>query len=108
VFVELDQDIHGLAHISELSYKLVRHPGEVVKVGETRPFKILTIEPDHHRLGLSLKALEPKPEKSNLTTETVETDTNQPIQSTEAAQPADSKIDEVEAPAKTEIDEPIS
>ncbi len=61
VFVELDQDIHGLAHISELSYKLVRHPGEIVKVGETRKFKILSIEPDNHRLGLSLKALEKKP-----------------------------------------------
>lgn len=61
VFVELDQEIHGLAHISELSYKLVRHPGEIVRVGETRDFKILSIEPDHHRLGLSLKALEKKP-----------------------------------------------
>ncbi|MBU0708068.1 S1 RNA-binding domain-containing protein [Patescibacteria group bacterium] len=58
VFVELDDDIHGLAHISELSYKLVRHPGEIVKIGDKREFKILSIEPDNHRLGLSIKALE--------------------------------------------------
>ncbi|MDD5341904.1 MAG: S1 RNA-binding domain-containing protein [Patescibacteria group bacterium] len=58
VFVELDKDIHGLAHISELSSKLVRHPGDIVKEGEVRDFKILSIEPDNHRLGLSIKALE--------------------------------------------------
>ncbi|MDP3964519.1 MAG: S1 RNA-binding domain-containing protein [bacterium] len=59
-FVELDEDIHGLAHISELSHKLVHHPGEIVKEGETKKFKILSIDPSHHRLGLSLKALEKK------------------------------------------------
>src|SRR3989344_632520 len=54
-FVELDNEIHGLAHISELSNKLVRDPNEVVKVGNTYSFRILSIEPSDHRLGLSLK-----------------------------------------------------
>lgn len=58
VFIELDKDIHGLAHISELSSKLVRDPSEIVKVGETYNFKILSIEPKEHRLGLSMRALE--------------------------------------------------
>ncbi len=58
VFVELDSEIHGLCHISELSSRIVRDPGEVVKAGEKRPFKILSIEPGNHRLGLSIKALE--------------------------------------------------
>jgi len=57
-FVELDADIHGLAHISELSAKIIKHPSDVLKPGDTRDFKILTIEPDNHRLGLSIKALE--------------------------------------------------
>lgn len=57
-FVELDTDIHGLAHISELSKKAVHSPAEVLKEGETRTFKIISIEPDNHRLGLSIKALE--------------------------------------------------
>lgn len=56
-FVELDEDIHGLAHISELSDKRINDPSEIVKVGEKYDFKILTIEPDSHRLGLSLKAV---------------------------------------------------
>lgn len=54
-FVELDPDIHGLAHISELSDKLVRDPSDIVKIGEEYAFYIISIEPDKHRLGLSLK-----------------------------------------------------
>lgn len=62
-FVELDKDIHGLVHISELSEKKINHPSEIVKEGESYSFKILSIEPENHRLGLSMKALDKKPEK---------------------------------------------
>jgi small subunit ribosomal protein S1 len=58
VFVELDDQIHGLAHVSELSSKKVADAKEVVKEGEECEFKIITIEPTEHRLGLSIKALE--------------------------------------------------
>lgn len=57
LFVELDKDIHGLAHISELSEKTITSPEEVAKPGDTLEFKILSIEPEFHRLGLSIKAL---------------------------------------------------
>ena len=57
LFVELDKDIHGLAHISELSEKTVTSPEEIAKPGDTLEFKILSIEPEFHRLGLSVKAL---------------------------------------------------
>lgn len=57
IFVELDKDIHGLAHISELSEKRIGDPSEVVKEGDVLNFKILSIEPENHRLGLSLKAV---------------------------------------------------
>ena len=66
VFVELDKDIHGLAHISELSDKLVHDPSDIVKIGETYPFKILSIEPENHRLGLSLKAVVEKTDKNKV------------------------------------------
>lgn len=62
-FVELDKEIHGLAHISELSPKTVKNPDEIVRVGETYTFKILSIEPENHRLGLSLKKAKEKSEK---------------------------------------------
>ncbi len=57
-FVELDKDIHGLAHISELSKKPVKNVSDIAKIGDTMTFKIVSIEPEQHRLGLSLKALE--------------------------------------------------
>lgn len=54
-FVYLDKDIHGLAHISEM---LEKNPGkninELIKVGEEYNWKILSIEPRDHRMGLAL------------------------------------------------------
>ena len=64
-FVELDNDIHGLVHISELSDKKVDNLESIVKPGEDHEFVILTIEPKNHRLGLSLKAAVKKPAKKN-------------------------------------------
>jgi len=57
VFVELDPEIHGLCHISEVSDKTLKDPSEIVKIGETREFKIISMDPKEHRLGLSIKAL---------------------------------------------------
>ncbi len=56
-FVELDQDIHGLAHLGELSEEKIQDPSSILKEGEEREFKIISIEPQEHRLGLSVKAL---------------------------------------------------
>jgi small subunit ribosomal protein S1 len=55
LFVELDDDIHGLAHISELSDKPVKDVSEIAKSGDELEFTIISIEPEQHRLGLSLK-----------------------------------------------------
>ena len=56
LFVELDPDIHGLAHISELSDKPINDSAEIAKPGDILDFKVLSIEPSSHRLGLSLKS----------------------------------------------------
>lgn len=58
VFVELTKNVQGLAHLMELSTQAVKNPEEVLKLGEERAFKIISIEPAEHRLGLSLKALQ--------------------------------------------------
>ena len=54
-FVYLDDDIHGLAHVSEL---LEANPGknieEIIQTGNTYKWKILSIEPKEHRMGLAL------------------------------------------------------
>jgi len=64
VFVELDTDIQGLAHVMELSHEAVKNAEEVLKVGEEKEFKIISIEPAEHRLGLSLKAMQEAPKKA--------------------------------------------
>ena len=54
-FVELDSDIHGLAHISELSNDKIESPEQAVNIGEEYDFKILSIDASEHRMGLSRK-----------------------------------------------------
>ena len=56
-FVELDPEIHGLAHVSELSATPVADIKEIAKPGDKMEFRIVSIEPKEHRLGLSLKAV---------------------------------------------------
>jgi len=56
-FVELTPEIHGLAHVSELSDKPNIDPNTLGKIGDEIEFKVVSIEPKEHRLGLSLKAM---------------------------------------------------
>src|SRR5512143_4094661 len=50
-----DDAIEGLIHISELSDKRVNHPKEVVQEGQWVTLRVIRVEPDKRRLGLSLK-----------------------------------------------------
>lgn len=54
-FVRLDGPVEGLIHISELSNRRIMHPKDVVKEGDIVPVKLVRIEKDRHRLGLSLR-----------------------------------------------------
>ncbi len=63
-FMEVEDGIEGLIHISQLSHKHVKTPDEIVEVGEERDAKIINIDPEQKRVGLSLKELEEKPSAS--------------------------------------------
>jgi small subunit ribosomal protein S1 len=54
-FVELFPGLEGLVHISELSHKRVRHPSDVVKVGQEVTVRVLGVSPEDKRISLSLK-----------------------------------------------------
>jgi len=60
-FVRVEEGLEGLIHISELSNQRVAHPGDVVKEGETVNLKIISLDSERHRLGLSLKQAEERP-----------------------------------------------
>ena len=55
VFVELEDNLEGLLHISELSDQKIENPQEVVKVGDEVDVKILRVDTDDRKIGLSLK-----------------------------------------------------
>ncbi len=54
-FARLDEYVEGLIHISELSEERVEHPKEVVKEGDQVTLRVIRIETDNRRIGLSLR-----------------------------------------------------
>jgi small subunit ribosomal protein S1 len=60
VFVDIG-GADGLVHISELSWKRVAHPKELVKVGQEVKVKILGVDSERKRISLSIRELEPNP-----------------------------------------------
>lgn len=55
-FVQVNSAVEALVHISELSDKHVADPSELVKVGETKTFRVVDIDEKQHKLSLSLKS----------------------------------------------------
>ena len=60
-FVRVRDGLEGLIHISELSQARVTHPSDVVREGQALKLKIISLDSERHRLGLSLKQAEEAP-----------------------------------------------
>jgi small subunit ribosomal protein S1 len=60
-FVRVEEGLEGLIHISELSNQRVAHPGDVVQEGQQVKLRIISLDSERHRLGLSLKQAEDRP-----------------------------------------------
>jgi small subunit ribosomal protein S1 len=61
-FVEVEEGIEGLIHISEMSWtRKIRHPSQVVKVGDEVEAEVLNIDTEAKRISLGLKQTEPNP-----------------------------------------------
>lgn len=56
-FVDIGVKNDGLVHVSQLSDKFIKHPMDVVSVGDTVKVKIISIDYDKHRVGLTMKGL---------------------------------------------------
>jgi len=78
-FVRVRDGLEGLIHISELSNNRVLHPGDVVKDEQTLKLKVISLDSERHRLGLSLKQAEETPVR--------ETPAEQPKKETRRARP---------------------
>ncbi len=61
-FVELEEGVEGLIHVSEMSWtKRIRHPSQVVNVGDMVEAVVLKVDPAAKRISLGLKQIEPNP-----------------------------------------------
>lgn len=62
IFVELEEGVDGLIHISDLSWsKKIKHPAEFTKIGDTMEVVILDVDEENRRLSLGHKQLEENP-----------------------------------------------
>ncbi len=57
-FARLEEDLEGLIHISEISEKRIEHPKEVLKEGDVVTLRVIKVDPENHRIGLSLRRVE--------------------------------------------------
>jgi small subunit ribosomal protein S1 len=65
-FVELEEGIEGLIHVSEISREKVEKPSDVLKAGETISAMVLHADPVERRIGLSIKGVKEKQEKADI------------------------------------------
>lgn len=77
LFVELEKDIHGLAHVSQLDLETGEKLEDKYQVGQELEFTITSIEPNEHRLGLSTKTESTKPKTGKKTKAEAAADKNE-------------------------------
>lgn len=108
-FARLDEDLEGLIHISEISDQRVEHPKEVLHEGDVVTLRVIKIEPERHRIGLSLRKVD-SPAYTDFDwkmtlAEVVEETHGEEVEDASAEQPADEEPTEkaeVEAEQETE------
>jgi small subunit ribosomal protein S1 len=65
-FVELEEGIEGLIHVSEISREKVGKPSDLLKVGDTVSATVVHTDPHERRIGLSMKGLKERTEKAEI------------------------------------------
>ena len=58
VFVDIGVHQDGLVHISQICDRFIKHPSEVLKVGEVVKVKVLSVEPQKKRISLTMKGVQ--------------------------------------------------
>jgi small subunit ribosomal protein S1 len=66
VFIELEEGIEGLVHVSEISKEKIKTPVGMYNIGDVITAKVMNINSDERRIGLSIKRLEMEDEQSIL------------------------------------------
>jgi small subunit ribosomal protein S1 len=124
-FARLEGDMEGLIHISEISENRIEHPKEVLKEGDVKSLRVIRIDPEQHRIGLSLRKVDSaafadkdfkmmtadfntpdEPEAPPMESlEEVSEPVEEPVETPE--EPSSEAVDEVSAEAPTEENPPV-
>ncbi len=116
-FAKIDEELEGLIHISEISDKRIEHPKEVLREGEVVTLRIIRVEPDTHRIGLSLRRvdsmafaemdwqtlLETEPGYEEEAEEPAAVQAEEPV--AEAALPVEAASEEADVPVEAVLEE---
>ena len=65
LFVELEEGIEGLVHVSEISKEKIKSPIGQYKTGDRITAKVINISPKDRKIGLSIKKVEEQEERTN-------------------------------------------
>lgn len=109
-FARLEGDIEGLIHISEISETRIEHPKEVLKEGEAVALRIIRIDPEQHRIGLSLRKVDSAAFADKdfklLAQEIDRLDENEPVEMMEEDEAVAEQPAEEEASAEPKVETP--
>ncbi len=113
-FIELENGVEGLLHVSEISQQHIKKPEDVLAVGDEVTAKVIKLDEENRRIGLSIKAhaeenAEENPEETEgqeaaKPSEGEETETQAETpesQETEASEPSETPVETSESPAET-------
>jgi len=101
---DIDGELEGLIHISEISERRIEHPKEVLHEGEVVTLRIIKIEEDTHRIGLSLRRVD-SPAYSDLDWKTLTDEFDvEELADEFAGEAADGETAEVETEVEAEVE----
>jgi small subunit ribosomal protein S1 len=110
-FVQLEDDINGLIHLSEISNQKVEDPADFLDIGQEVDAVVINIDRDEHRIGLSLKGSMKKKEKAaqeeapeDKKEEEVKENVTEPVEEEKEA-PKEELVEDVEEVVKEEAPE---
>jgi small subunit ribosomal protein S1 len=107
-FARLAEDLEGLIHISELSEQRVAHPKEVVHEGDVVTLRVIKIEPERRRIGLSLRKVD-SPAYADLDWKTTLAEVVEESHEDEKqAEQIEAPVEQIEPPEEEEIEQPVT
>ena len=105
-FVEIEPGVEGLLHISQLSRDNVEDPNDLLKEGETHLLRVVSVDANRQRIGLSLKSVTAEEQIAWMSQrETAEPDVEEEAEPEVAAEPADASQEIESPPAEAETEE---